>query len=499
MKLSELLADLPGLHTLVSPDIDVTGLTNDSRKVMSGYVFVAIPGAHHHGLSYLQDVMAKGAQIVLYDPAHVPDEINLLTQNYPLVAVANLDAKLGVIAAKFYGQPSQKLAVLGITGTNGKTSCSQFLGQVLDHCGIIGTLGWGVWGDLVMTGYTTPDALATQAMLAEFVQQGLETVAMEVSSHGLAEGRVNGVRFKGVVLTNISRDHLDFHGTMDAYIATKLSLFTKADTEFAVINLDDALSEHFIQAIPSQVTIWGYSRQARSRTDMQVVSAANICPLQDGLSFDLKYAEQVCVVKVPFYGAFNVENLLAVATVLLALGFDLQTIAEKLMRLQVVHGRMQRFGGLAATGRVQPLIFIDYAHTPDALEKVLQSTREHCQRQLWVVFGCGGERDTGKRAQMGSVAEQYADHVVITNDNPRTEDPQRIMQDILSGCASLEHITVIPDRAAAIEFAFSRMTAGDCLLIAGKGHENYQEIGTQKIPFSDAGVVEQLLARGQLS
>lgn len=481
------------LHDFAEVDFDATvnGLVLDSRALSAGQAFIALPGAHHHGLHYAEQVTAQGASAIIYDPKGA---VAVPQGDYPLVAVEQLDAKLGAIAARYYGQPAEHLQVIGITGTNGKTSCSQFLGQLLEQCGIIGTLGWGQWGELVLTGYTTPDALSTQTMLAEFVRRHCQYVSMEVSSHGLAEGRVNALRFKGAILTNISRDHLDFHGSMEAYIETKLSLFAKADTEFVVLNLDDAQCERFMQVVPHGVAQWGYSTKDFSKAGIHNVQAQNIRPLVDGLSFDLYYLEQKCAVKVPFYGAFNVENLLAVATVLLALGFKLEHIAEKLMQLSPVNGRMQRFGS-----EQTPLIFVDYAHTPDALEKVLQSAREHCQQNLWVVFGCGGDRDTGKRAQMGRIAEQYADHVVVTNDNPRSEEPQSIIAEILSACQQQEKIKVMPDRAAAIEFALAQLSTKDCVVIAGKGHEDYQEIGSQKIPFSDADVVRQWLIHGVLN
>ncbi len=483
MQLRELLAGFAEVHF----DADVQGLVLDSRALRPGQAFIALPGAHQHGLNYAEQVLAQGASAILYDPLQAPA---VPERHAPFLAVADLNAKLGAIVARFYGEPSRQLAVIGITGTNGKTSCSQFLGQMLPHCGVIGTLGWGRWGALELTGYTTPDALTTQTMLAEFVKQELQTVAMEVSSHGLAEGRVNAVKFKGVVLTNISRDHLDFHGTMEAYIATKLSLFVKTDTEFAVLNIEDVLYPRFLQVIPANVDIWSYSAKGINNRAIRTVWAEQVHTGIEGLKFDLCYLDQRFEVQVPFYGAFNIENLLAVATVLLALGFELATIARQLRQLAPVCGRMQRLGDSRSA-----LIFVDYAHTPDALQKVLQSAREHCQQKLWVVFGCGGDRDRGKRAQMGQVAEQYADIVVLTNDNPRTENPQSILQEIVSGCQQPEQLKVIEDRAQAIEFALAQLSPNDCLVIAGKGHEDYQEMGDQKLPFKDATVVEHWLAQ----
>ncbi|MEQ1638113.1 MAG: UDP-N-acetylmuramoyl-L-alanyl-D-glutamate--2,6-diaminopimelate ligase [Methylococcales bacterium] len=493
-------------------DLKVTGLCLDSRKLTRGQVFIALAAADQSTIAFAEQALARGARAVMYDLKDtalsgwlaVAENSNNAARSCVFIAIAGLDTKLGAIAARYYGQPSSKLDVIGITGTNGKTSCTQFLGQLLDDCGIIGTLGWGVWGDLVFTGYTTPDALATQAMLAEFVKQGKRTVAMEVSSHGLAEGRVNSVHFKGVVLTNISRDHLDFHGSMAAYIATKKTLFEHANTEFKVFNLDEPLSEQFIADVPKQVAIWGFGIvKADSRAPLKnsalvssdcILYAQNINHQADGLAFELVWQNQLQTVQVPLYGGFNVENILAVVTVLLALGHSLATVAIKLQQLKPVAGRMQRFGHSQS-----PLIFVDYAHTPDALEKALISARQHCKRNLWVVFGCGGDRDVGKRPQMGACAEQYADHVIITDDNPRSENPEAITQDILSGCNRKQTVIVVHDRAMAIQMAMEQSSIEDCIVIAGKGHEQYQEIKDQKIPFSDAQVVMKFLAESRVA
>lgn len=480
----------------IQDDLAITGLSVDSRLLLPGQVFIAIAEDGQSSARYIEQAIARGASAVIVDSK---DRALLASNIVPMVAVNHLMAVYGLIAARFYGQPAMKLDVIGITGTNGKTSCSQFLGQLLDECGIIGTLGWGAWGNLTYTGYTTPDALMTQEILTELVVQGKRTVAMEVSSHGLAEGRVNGVQFKGVVLTNISRDHLDFHGSMAAYIATKQQLFTRTEVQFAVINLNDALSESFISVIPAHVVIWGFQTVTASETPDAISSACHqhviarhIRHQADGLAFELSWQTQIRDLHVPLYGSFNVDNILTVITVMLALGHTLDNVIARLQRLQPVDGRMQRFGNPQSA-----LIFVDYAHTPDALEKALSSAREHCTRQLWVVFGCGGDRDTGKRALMGACAEQLADQLIITDDNPRSESPTNITAAILSGCtlqaASTSFVKIIHDRALAIRTAINQASLGDCIVIAGKGHEHYQEIGAQKIPFSDAQVVADCL------
>lgn len=485
MQLQTLLKDFADIQF----DCPISGIVSDTRKLMPGQTFIALEGPHGHSLQFANQAIAKGASAIIYDPGTISSIELLPKNNCPVIAIENLDVHLGTIAARYYTHPSSRLDVIGITGTNGKTSCSQFLGQLLDHCGIIGTLGWGCRGDLTLTGYTTPDALTTQAILAECVQRQFHTVAMEVSSHGLAEGRINGINFKGAVLTNISRDHLDFHGTMAAYIETKKSLFARPEIQFAVINLDDALSAEFIAVVPEHTALWGYciGFKASEKPGLQLIVADNIAHQTDGLSFDIHWKEQTQAIHVPLYGAFNIENLLAVAAVMLALGHSLGEIAGKIGHLQPVTGRMQRFGNNDSA-----LIFVDYAHTPDALQKALMSARQHCRHELWVVFGCGGDRDTGKRAEMGRCAEQYADHVIITDDNPRSEYPPQIVKDILSGCQS-EQIAVIHDRAGAIRQAITQASKKDCIVIAGKGHEEYQEYKHQKIPFSDAAIVMQAL------
>lgn len=479
-------------------DYQITGLSLDSRALETGAAFVALAGTNH-----VEQALARGASAVIYDANnHAISEWFMTHSNpVPFIPIPELTKQLGIIAARFHGQPSHKLAVIGITGTNGKTSCSQFLAQLLEDCGIIGTLGWGAWGNLTYTGYTTPDAVMTQAILAKLVEQGQQTVAMEVSSHGLAEGRVNGVLFKGVVLTNISRDHLDFHGSMESYIATKQQLFTRTEPTFAVINLNDPVSEAFINVVPQQVAIWGF-RVIQDNTNnvspmacQHYVTAQDVRHQADGLAFAIHWQNDVRQLHVPLFGGFNVDNLLAVTTVMLALGHTLDDIVIKLQRIQPVNGRMQRFGNPNTA-----LIFVDYAHTPDALEKALSSAREHCQQKLWVVFGCGGDRDAGKRSQMGACASQYADQVIVTDDNPRTENPAAITQAILSGChaQTMRPIQVIHDRALAIQTAIRQSEPGDCILIAGKGHETFQEIGTRKIPFSDAQVVSDCLTETEV-
>jgi UDP-N-acetylmuramoyl-L-alanyl-D-glutamate--2,6-diaminopimelate ligase len=496
MKLTDLLAglvfhsntDLDAVHELA-----ITGLTLNSRAVVTGDVFIALAGSKQHGLSHAQQAITQGACAIIYDPAGggVGYASHTIT-DIPMIAVNNLSLALGNIAARFYGDPSSALTVIGITGTNGKTSCSQFLSQVLDNCGIIGTLGWGEWGNLHKTLNTTPDALAIQRILSNLLIAGKKTVAMEVSSHGLEQGRVNGVHFKGAVFTNISRDHLDYHGSMEAYLQAKLALLQTPDLAFVVVNLDDTYSQQILAAVPATVKIWGIRtasplknwQSCLNLNNYEQIGAVNITNKADGIEFDVCWRDEVQCVIIPLYGDFNVENVLCVLAVMLALGISLTDANKKLAQLKPVAGRMERFGGDG-----NPLIFVDYAHTPDALDKVLSSARKHCQQALWVVFGCGGNRDTGKRALMGACAEQLADHVIVTDDNPRFENSTDIVNAILSGCENSHKIEVIQNREQAIQSAISNALEGDCIVIAGKGHEDYQEINGTTLAFSDRDCV----------
>jgi UDP-N-acetylmuramoyl-L-alanyl-D-glutamate--2,6-diaminopimelate ligase len=500
MKLSELLTGFPyasptDLHAVN----EITGLSLDSRAVVAGNGFIALAGSKQHGLSHAKQAISLGASVIIYDPAGGGKQLaDDLHSDVPMIAVDNLGLVLGDIAARFYGDPSSLMTVIGITGTNGKTSCSQFLSQMLDECGIIGTLGWGAWGELHKTLNTTPDALAIQHIFAQLLACGKKAVAMEVSSHGLEQGRVNGVRFNGAVFTNISRDHLDYHGSMDNYLHAKLALLQTPDLAFVVVNLDDAYSEQILAAVPDTVRVWGVTHALESSKHTQVheqIRAVNIANKLDGIEFDVCWQTETHTVSIPLYGDFNVENVLCVLAVMLALGLSLAGATHKLTKLQAVEGRMQRFGG----GQ-QPLIFVDYAHTPDALNKVLSSARKHCQQDLWVVFGCGGNRDTGKRPQMGACAEQWADRIIVTDDNPRFEEGLDIVNAILAGCSRdainrvSTHIEVIQNREQAIHSAISRAKTGDCIVIAGKGHEDYQEIKGERFPFSDSVCVQKALS-----
>ncbi|MCF6249798.1 MAG: UDP-N-acetylmuramoyl-L-alanyl-D-glutamate--2,6-diaminopimelate ligase [Methylococcaceae bacterium] len=491
MKLTELLAGIVDDLTKLDSAIEIKGIALDSRNVSDGFVFLAIAGEKEHGLVYVQQAIENGATVVIYDP--LGSETFVLNQlNIYQLAIMDLGLKLACIADRFYQSPSNRLDVIGITGTNGKTTCSQFLVQLIAECGVIGTLGWGDNCTLKETINTTPDAIKVQQMLAEFVTQNKRTVVMEVSSHGLQQGRVNEVHFKGAVFTNLSRDHLDYHGSMDGYLNAKRLLFKQPDLQFVVVNTDDANSEQFLAVTAEKVKCWAFSatgkkRQFKDNKSVEKVSVDEVNFSLDGINFFVSWRKQRAQVQTHIVGDFNLENMLTVITVLLAQGCSLSDACSKVSQLTPVPGRMERFGGTDT-----PFIFVDYAHTPDALEKVLRGLKKYCHQTLTVVFGCGGNRDKGKRKLMGEIAAKLADQVIITNDNPRFENPEQIINDIVAGCAEQDY-EVIQNREKAIQTVIKKADKMDCIVIAGKGHEEYQDVNGIKQLFRDQDVVKQAL------
>jgi UDP-N-acetylmuramoyl-L-alanyl-D-glutamate--2,6-diaminopimelate ligase len=474
--------------------LDVRGLCLDSRRVSPGDLFFALAGTRSHGMEHAAQAAAMGACAIVFDPANSGSEWAASSAlEIPLLPVERLGNAVGYIADRFFDGPSAKMRVLGVTGTNGKTSCSHFLALALGEpkapSSVIGTLGWGVPGALKATTHTTPDAIEVHALLAKIQAEGVANVAMEASSHGLDQGRLNGIRFEGALFTNWSRDHLDYHQTMEAYLEAKLRLVVWPGLKFVAFNLDDESAAAVAARIPVAVKKLGFTRRATAPEypGVEVVRAVAVSHGQAGLAFDVQFAGQSARLAAPVYGDFNVENLLGAASVLLALGYDLQETVRRLGKVRAVPGRMEQFATAAG-----PVAVVDYAHTPDALQKALASLRSHCHGTLWTVFGCGGDRDRGKRPQMGAIAESLADRIVLTDDNPRSENGDAIIREILDGCARKEAI-VMRDRRQAIAWALSQLQGGDVLLVAGKGHEDTQDIGGVKHPFSDRAVVCQVL------
>ena len=577
------MARVPGVA-----DREVCGLQTDSRRVQPGDLFMAAPGMVADGREFIGAAVAAGACAVVYE---TDDGYTLRGAPVPAFGISGLNQKIGFMADRFYGSPSRRLVVIGVTGTNGKTTCTQLLAQALDdmesresvlgspqsepsraqacsarpllptgegmgmrgdsphplpspggrgevgenlysdrnegegrpplplsptlspargedaltptplplagegssvrsepwrargarRCAIIGTLGSGFPGALNASIHTTPDAVTVQRLMTEFADQGAMHVAMEVSSHALDQGRVNGVRFHVAVFTNLTRDHLDYHGDMKAYGLAKAKLFATEGLKYAVTNHDDDFGRRLLADISTPVTSLSYGIEGGD------VRAREVRVLPEGLWLRIQTPYGETELRSPLIGRFNVYNLLAVFTTLLVLGVELHDAAARLARARAPAGRAERFGG----SKGLPLVVVDYAHTPDALEKILMTLRGHTLGKLWCVFGCGGDRDRGKRPVMGEIAERLADVVMLTDDNPRHESGDIIIAEIAGGMRVAPRI--MRDRRAAIEAAIQGAAAGDIVLIAGKGHEEYQQVGDERLPYSDRDTVRALL------
>ncbi|MCB1916094.1 MAG: UDP-N-acetylmuramoyl-L-alanyl-D-glutamate--2,6-diaminopimelate ligase [Rhodocyclaceae bacterium] len=471
-----------------------SGICADSRSVAAGDLFVAFPGFRNDGRRFIGDAAARGAAAVLWEAegGEWPAGIEL-----PNLAVQGLRDEVGDLADRIFGAPSRRLRVAGVTGTNGKTTVSQWLARATQElggrCGIIGTLGCGFPGALEAGMHTTPDAVDVHRQLDRFVRAGADSAAMEVSSIGLDQGRVNGVRFDLAVLTNLTRDHLDYHGDMARYAQAKARLFDADGILAAVVNADDPFGReqaHKLIDRGVRVIAYGLDRARPSQLPgAEFLLADDMRNTIAGQQFQLCWQGSRLPMSPESIGSFNVSNMLAVIGSLLARGVAVDEAARVVGHLRAPEGRMQLFGGVA-----EPLVVVDYAHTPDALTQVLGATRataETREGRLVCVFGCGGDRDAGKRPMMGEVAARLADRVILTSDNPRGEDPASILADIAAGAPQAERIA---DRAEAILQALLGAAADDVVVLAGKGHENYQEVEGVRRPYSD---IEQ--ARGALS
>jgi UDP-N-acetylmuramoyl-L-alanyl-D-glutamate--2,6-diaminopimelate ligase len=487
IKLKDLLVDTLKLRAQV--DCLVTGIAIDSRKIQAGDLFLAYRGAVADGRNFIADAINNGAVAVLCEDA-APDKYVLSTRA-PIIIVPDLKKQVGLIAAKFYGYPSSKLTLIGVTGTNGKTSITQFIASVLTDldlpCGVIGTIGVGFLGKLLPMANTTPDPVTLQRSLFQLQKEGAQAVAMEVSSHSLMQQRISGIDFKIAVFTNLTHDHLDYHETMENYGVAKKMLFRLPGLQYAIINADDGFGQKLIKELKTSLKVYAYTikdtpaeapmlKAEDIDLDIAGINASVITPWGEGL------------LKSQLLGRFNLSNLLAVLAVLGIMKVNIVDALAGMEKLETVKGRMQTFGGSK-----KPLVVVDYAHTPDALEQSLLALKECCHGAIWCVFGCGGDRDRSKRSIMGQIAERYSDHIVITNDNPRAEDPQQIISDILQGLLCPWAVEVEQDRRAAIAHAVDCAHEKDVILIAGKGHEDYQIIGREKLPFSDQEVVAKVL------
>ncbi|MBI5006745.1 MAG: UDP-N-acetylmuramoyl-L-alanyl-D-glutamate--2,6-diaminopimelate ligase [Nitrosomonadales bacterium] len=485
------------LEELGELGVSITRLVSDSRAVNPGDTFVAYPGAQADGRQFIAQAIARGANAVIWELHDFKWNSEWVV---PHLAVHDLRHKAGIIANHVYGQPSQKLWMVGVTGTNGKTSISHWLAKTFCALGrksaLLGTLGNGFPNALQATANTTPDALLVHGLLAEYVQQGAQAAVMEVSSHALTQGRVNAVYYDVALLTNLTRDHLDYHGDMQSYAAAKRRLFDWENLKHAVLNLDDAFgAELAVQLQDSAVEVVGYGMNEESlklaeQLGIRMVHGALAQMDAQGLMLQLHTSWGAAALQSKLIGRFNASNLLGALAVLLVSEVDIDDAVLELGLQKAVAGRMQTLGG-----KDVPSVVVDYAHTPDALEKVLMTLREVTEPsggKVICVFGCGGDRDRGKRPMMGTVASRFADVRIITSDNPRSEEPKAIIDAIILGTQG--EYQVIEDRARAIVQAIAKARANDTILLAGKGHEDYQEIKGVRHPFSDAEIAHRALS-----
>jgi UDP-N-acetylmuramoyl-L-alanyl-D-glutamate--2,6-diaminopimelate ligase len=488
MPLDELLAGVAA-----APRLAIAGLALDSRAVGAGDAFVALKGGRGHGLDHAGEALARGARAILWDPAE-GREPAAVGADVPCIPVRALRDRLGGIADRFYGMPSSRLTVAGVTGTNGKTTCAWLLAsaalRLARRGAYLGTLGAGFPPDVEGSALTTPDVISLHRQLAALADAGATHVAMEVSSHALDQRRVDGVRLRVAAFSNLSRDHLDYHVTMQRYAESKQRLFRLPGLEHAVINVADPVGARFAAALPAGVELTAVAVGGATPATPRFIHVGRVQAAQRGLELEVRGHFGERRLRSRLIGAFNAENLAVTLGVLLAWQFDADEALAALGDCGAPPGRME--GYRLASGA---LAVVDYAHTPDALAKALAAVRAHARGGVTVVFGCGGERDPGKRALMGEAAERLADRVIVTDDNPRGEDADRIVAMILEGMRRPEHALIERDRARAIRAAVAGAKAGDTVLVAGKGHEDYQVVGGERRPFSDRALLAELAGR----
>ncbi|EXI89632.1 MAG: UDP-N-acetylmuramoyl-L-alanyl-D-glutamate--2,6-diaminopimelate ligase [Candidatus Accumulibacter sp. BA-94] len=494
LQTAETVADI--LRRLSLLGVVPHGVTDDSRQVKPGDLFLASVGDRVDGRRFIADAIARGAEAVVWETSADQRDpfawgADWRVANLP---VSNLRQLRGPLAHAVHGRPSERLSLIAVTGTNGKTSVSQWIGATHPRsCAIIGTLGAGLPGTLADTGFTTPEATTLARCLADYANAEIQACALEASSIGIAEGRLDGARVDVAVFTNFTRDHLDYHGSMAAYGAAKAKLFTWPRLRLAVCNVDDPFGRE-LAAMTTASKVVAYTQKGLCSDHQGTIGAEDVEETIAGLRFRLCAPSGRALVETELLGRYNVANLLAVAAVLLDAGLTPRQVAERFAGVQPPPGRLEKVGGDA-----QPLVVVDYAHTPDALENALCALRPVARARgagLTAVFGCGGDRDPGKRPLMGEVASRCADRVVLTSDNPRSEDPQAILDQILIAAPAAE---VIADRCEAIRHTILSAHPADVVLIAGKGHEPYQEVGGVRRPFSDTAEARAaLVARQEL-
>lgn len=476
--------------TLELSDNESRQLVNDSRDVKQGDIFAATIGQLSDGRDYIEKAISSGAELVIAQTELANEHGKITTINkVHVVYFYELNVHLSTLASLYYQQPQKKLVSIGITGTNGKTTTSQLIAQLLGFCNkscaVIGTTGAGKLDALKPINNTTPGPTELNRLLSEFVSDGVSHVAMEVSSHALDQHRITSSMINVAVFTNLSRDHLDYHHTLEKYAEAKFKTFAQSDLQIAVINGDDTVAQNWLSSWSLEQPVYVYGITNAISTYALYVKASHITHVNCGVEFTLETHLGSVNVTCGLIGEFNISNVLASAAVLMSQSYSLEQIANCIKQLLPVIGRMEIFAA-----DEMPTSIVDYAHTPDALENALIACKSHCEGKLWVVFGCGGDRDNGKRALMGEIAEKHADYVVVTNDNPRTENPETIVNNILSGCKYADKIDVILDRKQAVLTTLAKADSKDTILFAGKGHEDYIIIGTTKINYNERELIE---------
>lgn len=491
--LTDLLAGFSVTETV--PAIDIYDIASNSGKVTAGSAFIALPGINTNGIDYAIDAVKAGARVIIYDSAddYSLRRIALLRKQVDTrwVGVDQLGRVNGRVVSRFFGEPGRSMTIIGVTGTDGKSSVTHLLTQALTKigksCASIGTLGYGIANRLTPDSLTTPDAVSLQSRLYKFKQQRCEYVVMEVSSHALEQYRVDGCDFDIAVLTNLGRDHLDYHGDLASYANAKARLFNDFELSARVVNVDDAFGRRLSEGVETD-SLTRYSVEADDQAGVEVtLIESNLTDSGQNIRVRIPGAEVIAVTAL--LGDFNVENTLACISTLVALGLDHASIELAIKDLKPIPGRMEKFTGDSS----MPAAVVDFAHTEQALRACLMACRAYTSGELWCVFGCGGDRDQGKRSGMGRAVEELADHAVITDDNPRSESPGKIASEILSGMAQPGKVSVVHNRQAAIEYALSQARPQDLVVIAGKGHEQEQIIGSERRPFSDRHVVSRIL------
>lgn len=488
MQLSELLLPWCELNQVV----EISSMTLDSRKVTTGCLFVAIQGHAVDGRQFIPVAIKQGASAVLAqsDEINKTGTIGFIDQT-PIIYLDALSIKLSAVAGRFYHAEQRKMQLVGITGTNGKTTISQIIAQwatlLGKQAGVMGTTGNGLLTDLKPALNTTGSPIEIQQTLSDLENIGAKLTALEVSSHGLVQGRVNALNFDAAVFTNLSRDHLDYHGDMESYAKAKKLLFTTHNPTKSIINADDSVGVSWLKELPSAIGVSLNEKQLSFHSGKKVF-ATSVIYSTDGIQISLNSDWGSANLSVPLIGAFNASNILVAFATLLSLGYDILELEAAAPKLSAVIGRMELF---SSEGKAK--IVVDYAHTPDALDKALQALRVHCSGKLWCIFGCGGDRDTGKRPMMARIAEQQADVIILSDDNPRSEDPSIITKDMLVGLNEPEAAKIIHDRFDACQYALSQAGENDIILLAGKGHEDYQVLANKTVHYSDRESAQKLL------